>query len=476
MKQEALSLLEELGSETADWILSVGTERQVAREQPITIEGQELGEIFIVLDGLFAVRVREKGSAVLALLGPGELVGEISFLERLPASANVVACEDSRVLCVARLALQQRIEADPAFAANLYRGFARVLSRRLRERSAALAESTTTAEGLNTIGAWRDLVVVMEEFKKLLQVADAAASHSGGIPSDLAKGLDGKFDEVCKGLSRLTREIQSKEILAEAEIVLRREFAPYIHLTKVARRALTKPRGYAGDFLTISWMYDGEPGGVAPLGPLIDDVFFKRPVTRAVQNRRGILVEEIGSVLERCGGSASVTSLACGPAQEIFDLFRASPAVKLKATLIDIDFEALAFVAERRDKAGLNKSMRLEHANLVYLATGRQKLDLNDQQLIYSLGLIDYFADPFVIALLNWIHSCLATGGKVILGNFHSRNPDRAMCDLLLDWKLIHRSEEDMHRLFEASKFGRSCTEIRCEQEGINMFACCIKE
>ena len=237
-----------------------------------------------------------------------------------------------------------------------------------------------------------------------------------------------------------------------------------------------KPRGYAGDFLTINWMYDEQAGGVAPLGPLIDDLFLKRPAPQAVRNRRAILVEEIGLTLERYGGSASVTSLACGPAQEIFDVFRANPTLKLKATLIDIDFEALAFVAQRRDKAGLNKSMRLEHANLVYLATGRHQLDLNDQQLVYSVGLIDYFADQFVIALLNWIHSCLASGGKVILGNFHNQNPDRAFMDLVLDWKLIHRSEEDMHRLFKDSKFGRSCNEIRYEQEGINMFASCVKE
>jgi hypothetical protein len=103
-------------------------------------------------------------------------------------------------------------------------------------------------------------------------------------------------------------------------------------------------------------------------------------------------------------------------------------------------------------------------------------LDLKDQHLVYSLGLIDYFADQFVIALLNWIHGCLASRGKVILGNFHSQNPDRAFMDLVVDWKLIHRSEEDMHRLFQASKFARSCTEIRYEQEGINLFACCTKE
>jgi cyclopropane fatty-acyl-phospholipid synthase-like methyltransferase len=142
--------------------------------------------------------------------------------------------------------------------------------------------------------------------------------------------------------------------------------------------------------------------------------------------------------------------------------------------LIDIDFQALAFVQERRDAAGLTKSMRLEHGNLVYLATGRRQVDLQSQNLVYSIGLIDYFEDRFVVALLNWIHTCLAPGGKVILGNFHPRNPDRAFMDLVLNWRLIHRTEEDMNRLFEASSFGRPCSEIRFEAEGINMFAACV--
>lgn len=43
--------------------------------------------------------------------------------------------------------------------------------------------------------------------------------------------------------------------------------------------------------------------------------------------------------------------------------------------------------------------------------------------------------------------------------------------DHLLDWKLIHRTEDDMNRLFEASKFGRPCDEIRFEAERINLFA-----
>jgi hypothetical protein len=223
-------------------------------------------------------------------------------------------------------------------------------------------------------------------------------------------------------------------------------------------------------------MYCNEPGGIAPLGPLFDSLLLDRPTVRAARNRRGLLTEEIAVALRAGDGSARVTSLACGPGAELFDHFSENSASKLEATLIDIDFQALAFVADRRDAAGLTKRMRLEHGNLVHLATGRSTIDLKDQNLIYSIGLIDYFEDCFVIALLNWIHGCLAPRGKVILGNFHTRNPDRAVMDLVLDWKLIHRSEEDMNRLFEASSFGQPCSGIRFEQEGINMFACGIRE
>ena len=90
---------------------------------------------------------------------------------------------------------------------------------------------------------------------------------------------------------------------------------------------------------------------------------------------------------------------------------------------------------------------------------------------MYSIGLIDYFEDRFVIGLLDAIHDRLRPGGRVILGNFHPDNPTRAVLDHLLDWKLIHRTENDMNRLFEASRFGRPCDEIRFEAERVNLFA-----
>jgi hypothetical protein len=47
--------------------------------------------------------------------------------------------------------------------------------------------------------------------------------------------------------------------------------------------------------------------------------------------------------------------------------------------------------------------------------------------------------------------------------------------DHVLDWRLIHRTEDDMDRLFAASAFGRTCTNIRFEEQGINLFAAGVR-
>ncbi len=119
--------------------------------------------------------------------------------------------------------------------------------------------------------------------------------------------------------------------------------------------------------------------------------------------------------------------------------------------------------------------MTLFQSNLVYLALGRQALALPPQDMIYSIGLIDYFSDPFVVKLLDYIHDRLRPGGRVVLGNFHPRNPTRLWMDVVLQWKLIHRDEDDMNRLFRASRFGEDCTEILYEATGVNLFAVGVK-
>ena len=47
--------------------------------------------------------------------------------------------------------------------------------------------------------------------------------------------------------------------------------------------------------------------------------------------------------------------------------------------------------------------------------------------------------------------------------------------DYLLDWRLIHRTDADMDRLYLASRFAPPSTRVLYEPQRINLFAECVK-
>jgi SAM-dependent methyltransferase len=247
---------------------------------------------------------------------------------------------------------------------------------------------------------------------------------------------------------------------------LQHEMLPYLLTTQTAERFYSKPRGYAGDYLAIDGIYQNVPGGTGRLGPFMDRMFLDTPPAVAVRNRRVLLANEIvRTVQSKPDGPVNVLCLASGPATEVFDAFAALPdPSRLRVTLMDIDLHALAFVDELRAKRKLASQITLINENLVALFLGRSKTRLDPMDMIYSIGLIDYLNDKLVNKVLHFAHGLLAPGGRVILGNFHPRNPAKEFMDFVMEWCLIHRTEEDMNRLFKDSPFARPCTRISTER------------
>jgi CRP/FNR family cyclic AMP-dependent transcriptional regulator len=134
-----IALSEGLRDEDVLWLFQVGEEKVVRPGTAIVNEGVRPNAIFVVLRGGFSVGIETLADGSLAKLGSGELIGEISFLEGSPASATIVAGEESAVLVIDNQALNERIREDTAFAARMYRAFALVAERRLRNRVDHLA-------------------------------------------------------------------------------------------------------------------------------------------------------------------------------------------------------------------------------------------------------------------------------------------------------------------------------------------------
>ena len=86
-----------------------------------------------MLKGTAQVRIYAQGSHPLPLLGPGEVCGEMSFLENGRASVSVVANEEVEAYFIARATLQGMFRLFPHLASRFYRSLATNLSRRLRD-------------------------------------------------------------------------------------------------------------------------------------------------------------------------------------------------------------------------------------------------------------------------------------------------------------------------------------------------------
>jgi CRP-like cAMP-binding protein len=122
-----------------DWLADVGRTESLSPGGVLIREGQEPDSLFFVLEGKLGVSASASREGVLALLGPGEVVGELSYVEARPANATVSAVEPTRVLRVPRDVVTAKLAGDDGFAAHFYRAVAVFLAQRLRNTVAGLS-------------------------------------------------------------------------------------------------------------------------------------------------------------------------------------------------------------------------------------------------------------------------------------------------------------------------------------------------
>ena len=98
--RKALQMLGVLEDPDIEWLLSHGRTQTVPSESVLIREGEPIDALYIVIDGKLSVRNVGVGDKEIAGLFPGEIVGEISFVDSRPPVASVIAAQNSRVLAV----------------------------------------------------------------------------------------------------------------------------------------------------------------------------------------------------------------------------------------------------------------------------------------------------------------------------------------------------------------------------------------
>jgi len=80
----------------------------------------------------------------IGLLGPGEVFGEMSFVDGGPQVADIVALDSGSVIRIERDELDEFARRNPRIAVALVRSLAALLSQRLRGSAPATAPSSLT--------------------------------------------------------------------------------------------------------------------------------------------------------------------------------------------------------------------------------------------------------------------------------------------------------------------------------------------
>lgn len=131
---EIFEVLRGLASEEFGELAPLFTAETYPAGKVIFREGDPGNKLYFILSGVIQIEkvVDEANSTRLARLGRGELLGEISVLDRSPRTATATSFLDAELLTLTRQQIDTIAGTHPKIAAKFFLGISQSLSKRLR--------------------------------------------------------------------------------------------------------------------------------------------------------------------------------------------------------------------------------------------------------------------------------------------------------------------------------------------------------
>jgi extracellular factor (EF) 3-hydroxypalmitic acid methyl ester biosynthesis protein len=222
----------------------------------------------------------------------------------------------------------------------------------------------------------------------------------------------------------------------------------------------TKPYGYAGDFMIIDKIYQEQITKDHRFEKW--DIFWNNhSAAKAVRNRKDYFIKTMKDRLSS-RGALQLLNVASGPARDLAELYEGIEPEQLTTVCVEADKTAINY-AKNLNKANAPQ-INFIHQN-IFRFSAEEKFDI-----VWSAGLFDYFDDNIFLKLLRKCISWTKPGGEVIIGNFSIQNPSRNYMELIGDWYLQHRSEEELINFALAAGAKRENIYVGKELEGVNLF------
>ena len=456
-------------------------------EQIVLQEGCSYQSIYILKKGLLKVeRSSSERGVAIAFLQPGDIFGEMSFIEDITASARIIAETEAEVYIISKTALDCLLKSNNQLSNRFYQSLAHSLSYRLRATSSLVSclmrrfgceldyESKRTGyQGQNNIPP--ELIGELELFKRNLGEVEENLRQKL-IREESAQEI---VNQKCNMVINTMREqiINNHEQQNAIGTYVFRETFPIFMLSSFIDLAFRKSRAYHNDSYITEVLSQNAPEGDGHLGIYIDRWIRSIPTCLALKNRGNIITTTVKKLATswESKNPMPVTSIASGSANEILDLYLGASPPNVHVTCVDTNHQRLAYAANLSYKLGFDDYITFIQDNIFLLAQGYSNITVSSQQLIYSLTIGNYLKDQEFITILDWTYEHLLPKGTAIFGNFNTYNPDRFFLEHILEWNFIYRSTDQLEKLFANSKFASSPIEIEADEFGVELFVICTK-
>lgn len=145
-------LFADLAADDVAVVLAACEERLLVAGEDLFLEADQGESLFIVQSGRVVIykNIRGEVDRVLATLGPGDVIGELSFIDRSRRSAGSRTTEQSEFLVLSATEFGKLGRTHPRIAAGLYRNLASIVAARLRTTNERYREAVLS--GLEASG------------------------------------------------------------------------------------------------------------------------------------------------------------------------------------------------------------------------------------------------------------------------------------------------------------------------------------
>lgn len=292
-------------------------------------------------------------------------------------------------------------------------------------------------------------------------------SHIPFIRNMVEKGGpdSSEYHEFTQWLKEVNTEYKAGGLTPEEMIQIREEMGEALSILTLQGFVFNKPHGYPGDYEIIEKIYQEHVSNNPEIRKW--DLYFqlqKAPI--AVRNRKQYFIDLLEGIDTHLSPDedAHVLNIASGPSRDLYDFYQNKQVSECRLRADNVEFDPLAISYAKNLCKDYLSHIEFLHTNAFDFVSDKR------YRLIWSAGLFDYLNDKKFIFLLKHITPLLKENGEIVVGNFSQDNPTQDYMEVVGDWRLKHRTPEQLIALAKACNFKESDIRIGQETEGVNLF------